>query len=346
MLNLNMNYPSVPREMEVFLDYSRQLTAAQQYDLLHPPYQPLSPSDMDTLGRWLHFSPENHHITLTPSANGGLSAVLTALRGKITDIAVEPFTFPGFRQNAVAEGYQLRVIAADEEGMLPEALEEALKKYPVKLIYMQPTVHNPTCAVMSEERRKKIVDIVQSFEDVYILEDDAYRFLHPSPPPSFLALMPGRTIHLYSLSKAHNPMLKSGYAIHPRHVLPDLINTVRMQSSGASLLFVHFGLHLIKSGLLAQIVEEKRAVAMRCLETWKEIFRDVPYRTFPGSFHYWLPCKNPGVTVQKLLQQNIDISNGEMFSVTDDNHYVRVALGTSWHKEELPGALQRIAAEL
>ncbi|MBO9152257.1 aminotransferase class I/II-fold pyridoxal phosphate-dependent enzyme [Chitinophaga sp. GCM10012297] len=346
MLNLNMNYPSVPREMKVFLDFCRQLPAGQQYDLLHPPYQPLSRPDQETLGQWLHFSPEDHHITLTPSANGGLSAVLTALRGKMEEIAVEPFTFPGFRQNALYEGYRLRVIRSDEEGMLPEALEDTLKKYPAKLIYMQPTVHNPTCAVMSEERRKKIVDIVRSFEDVYILEDDAYRFLHPSPPPSFLALMPERTIHLYSLSKVHNPMLKSGYAIHPRNLLPDLINIVRMQSSGASLLFVRFGLHLINSGLLTQIMEEKRAVAIRCAETFKEIFKDVPYRTFPGSFHYWLPCKNPGATVQKLLQGNIDISNGELFSLTEDNHYVRVALGTCWDKKELPGALRRIAAEL
>ncbi|RPD38107.1 aminotransferase class I/II-fold pyridoxal phosphate-dependent enzyme [Chitinophaga barathri] len=346
MLNLSLNYPSVPREMEVFLDYCRQLPAGKQYDILHPPYKPLDKSAEAALGKWLHFSPEDHHITILPSANGGLSAVLTGLREKIKEIAVEPFTFPGFRQNATAEGYHLRAVESDEEGMLPEKLEETLKQYPCKLIYMQPTVHNPTCAVMSEERRKAIIDVVRSFEDVYILEDDAYRFLHPSPPPSFLALAPDRTIHLYSLSKAFNPMLKAGFAIHPRNVLPDLINIVRMQSSGASLLFLHFGLHLIESGLLKKIIDEKRSVALRSAGMWKDIFNGIPYRTFPGSFHYWLPCKDPGATVQKLLRQNIDISNGEMFSMTDDNQYVRVALGTCWHKEELPDALRLVAAAL
>lgn len=346
MLNLSMNYPSVPREMDAFLDFCRRLPPESQYAILHPPYRPLSEADEAALGKWLHFSPGNHHITLLPSANGGLSAVLTALRGQTEEIAVEPFTFPGFRQCALTEGYGLRVVGSDEEGMLPEKLEEALHKHPVKLIYMQPTVHNPTCAVMSETRRKAIADVVRSFEDVYILEDDAYRFLHSSPPPSFLALAPERTIHLYSLSKAFNPMLKAGYAIHPRNVLPGLGDIVRMQSSGASLLFVRFGQHLIESGELLQIMEEKRSVAMRCAEQFKEIFNGVAYRTFPGSFHYWLPCKDPGATVKKLQQENIDISDGRMFCLTDDDQYVRVALGTSWQRKELPDALRRVAEAL
>ncbi|MGN6511618.1 MAG: aminotransferase class I/II-fold pyridoxal phosphate-dependent enzyme [Chitinophaga sp.] len=346
MLNLSMNYPSVPREMDAFLDFCRGLPPESQYAILHPPYRPLSEADEAALGKWLHFSPGNHHITLLPSANGGLSAVLTALRGQTEEIAVEAFTFPGFRQCALTEGYGLRVVGSDEEGMLPEKLEEALHKHPVKLVYMQPTVHNPTCAVMSETRRKAIVDVVRSFEGVYILEDDAYRFLHSSPPPSFLALAPERTIHLYSLSKAFNPMLKAGYAIHPRNVLPGLGDIVRMQSSGASLLFVRFGQHLIESGELLQIMEEKRSVAMRCAEQFKEIFNGVAYRTFPGSFHYWLPCKDPGATVKKLQQENIDISDGRMFCLTDDDQYVRVALGTSWQRKELPDALRRVAEAL
>lgn len=346
MLNLSLNYPSVPREMEVFLEFCRHLPASQQYALLHPPYQPLDSQGLATLGKWLHFTPGDHTITILPSANGGLAATLTGMRGKTEEIAVEPFTFPGFRQCAEMEGYRFRVIEADEEGMLPEKLAEALEKYPCKLVYLQPTIHNPTCAVMSLERRKAIVEVVRRFKDVHILEDDAYRFLHASPPPSFLALAPERTIHLYSLSKAFNPMLKSGYAIHPKNVLPEMGNIVRMQSSGASLLFLHFGLHLIESGLLQKIMEEKRAVAERSAEMWKDIFNGADYRTFPGSFHYWLACKDPGATVQKLLQQNIDISHGGMFSLTGDNQYVRVALGTCWDKQELPDALRRVAAEL
>ncbi len=199
---------------------------------------------------------------------------------------------------------------------------------------------------MSLERRKAIVDVVRRFKDVHILEDDAYRFLHASPLPSFLALAPERTIHLYSLSKAFNPMLKSGYAIHPKNVLPEMGNIVRMQSSGASLLFLHFGLHLIESGLLQKIMEEKRAVAERSAEMWKDIFNGADYQHVPEQLSLLAGLQGSRRNRTKAAAAKHRYLSRGMFSLTGDNQYVRVALGTCWDKQELPDALRRVAAEL
>lgn len=72
----------------------------------------------------------------------------------------------------------------DAEGMLPEALDEMLSEWDVKvrgarkphLIYTVPSGQNPTGATQGVARRKAIYKIAQK-HDLYIIEDEPYYFL-------------------------------------------------------------------------------------------------------------------------------------------------------------------------
>lgn len=73
-----------------------------------------------------------------------------------------------------AYGPKFVEVKMDNEGMVMEELEEALKNNPnAKFIYTVPDFQNPTGITMPVERRKKMVELARKY-DVLILEDNPY----------------------------------------------------------------------------------------------------------------------------------------------------------------------------
>lgn len=344
MLNLKLNYPSVPVEADIFQNYCQTLSPENKWDLLHPPYRTLNDEALQTVRQWLMVPEGAWKVAPLPSANNGVYCILTWFRGKTPAIACEPYTFPGFRMAAGALGFELRPIESDADGILPEALRQRLQAGDCKLVYLQPTVHNPTTSVMPLARREAIVAVMREFDDVYIIEDDAYRFLHPDPPPSFLQLAPEKTLHVYSLSKAFNPMVKSAYLVHPENTLQGIENIVHLSTSGTSRLFINFGLHLMNGPLLKSVMHEKQRIGLQWREKCEQTFSGLDFQMFPGSLHCWLHVPLPAELCKQLNAQGIDVPDGAEFTVTGSNQYVRIALGAVWDNPELANSLATIAA--
>lgn len=124
-------------------------------------------------------------------------------------------------------GYEANVtgVKCDEDGIIPEALEEALKNDPkVKMIYMIPTFQNPMGIVTSLERRQAIYDLAVKY-NVMILEDSPYFELRYSGEyvPSIKSLdKTGHVIFAGSLSKVVTPGVRLGYCIANKAVLAKL----------------------------------------------------------------------------------------------------------------------------
>ncbi|WP_295126246.1 aminotransferase class I/II-fold pyridoxal phosphate-dependent enzyme [uncultured Chitinophaga sp.] len=349
MLNLRVNYPSIPQEMDVFEKYTAGFTAPDKYQLLRTPSSfYVSNRDAETVLNWLKCDigriSETSDVVTIPSANSALFCILSLFKGREQEVGVENNTFPGFKMCAQHFGYKLGMIECDEYGIIPEALEQYLATGKSRLVYIQPTVHNPSCFVMPLERRLKIAEIVKSFKDVYLLEDDAYRFLHDNPPPAFLNLLPERTIHVYSLSKPFNPFLKSAYIVHPKNLLPGLENLIRLTTSSGCSLFADFGRWLMESGELQLLMLEKQRIAKDLKLKIDTIFTGLDYNLFPGSFHIWLSLGQLDTYqfTDFLRSRDIDVMDGADFSLTDNRHRVRIALGSEWSSPDLLPALALI----
>jgi len=61
----------------------------------------------------------------------------------------------------------------DDEGMMVDQVEDAIKKYHPKLIYIVATFQNPTGITMSLERRKALVEVASKY-GVPIVDDNPY----------------------------------------------------------------------------------------------------------------------------------------------------------------------------
>ncbi|UYQ92852.1 PLP-dependent aminotransferase family protein [Chitinophaga horti] len=350
MLNLRVNYPSIPQEMDVFEKYTAGFTAPEKYNLLRTPASCyVDELSAQTLINWLHADVEavsrSSRIATLPSANSALFCILSWFRSRETNVLIEETTFPGFRMCAEHFGYQQIPVACDEHGIIPDSLRMHLQSGKSRLVYIQPTLHNPSCFVMPLERREAILSVVREFDEVYLLEDDAYRFLHDNPPPTFLSLAPERTIHVYSLSKPFNPFLKSAYIVHPKNILDGLENLIRLTTSSGCSLFQDFGQYLFKSGELRKIVNEKQRVAREWHDKIDRLFSGLEYTLYPGSFHIWLSLgqMNCFALSDYLRTQQIDVTDGADFSASGDPHHIRIAFGSEWSSPRLQPALTLIA---
>ncbi|HLV97978.1 MAG TPA: PLP-dependent aminotransferase family protein [Ktedonobacterales bacterium] len=114
----------------------------------------------------------------------------------------------------VFQDHQLEIcsIAMDEEGLIPNALEQQVAQLQARgktpaFLYTIPTFHNPTGRTLPEARRRDILHIAYR-GGFLIVEDDVYRDLsfEGAVPPSFYALGQGRqVVSVGSFSKTLAP---------------------------------------------------------------------------------------------------------------------------------------------
>ena len=120
-------------------------------------------------------------------------------------------------------------VPMDDEGLVPEALEEAIARVRsqgkrVKMIYTIPSFHNPAGVTQGAERRQRILEIAQR-ERVLVLEDDPYGLLgfEGAPPRAIRADDDQQVVYLGSFSKTIASGLRVGWAVAPHGVREKLV---------------------------------------------------------------------------------------------------------------------------
>ena len=115
-------------------------------------------------------------IILTSGSGEGIAMLIQALTDPGDVILTEECVYLGTLRQMRLWGGDVRSVKCDEQGMIPESLEETIKEAQnqgkkVKYIYTIPTFQNPMGWTMSLERREKALDIARTY-GVPILEDD------------------------------------------------------------------------------------------------------------------------------------------------------------------------------
>jgi len=114
-------------------------------------------------------------------------------------------------------GADVVALACDEEGLDPDALERELRAGPAPaFLYVIPTFQNPSGRTLSEERRRRIVELARE-HDLLVLEDDPYGLVRfeGEALPSLLELSGGETTYSSSFSKTIAPGLRVGWFVFP-----------------------------------------------------------------------------------------------------------------------------------
>ena len=267
-------------------------------------------------------------------------------------VATSELTYPGMKGLANVLGLRLHGLPMDEEGLLPDAFETVCARGGVKVLYVMPTVHNPTGVVLPEERRHALVESARR-HGVTLVEDDTYGYLCPEPPPSLASLAPELVYFLASTAKNLTPGLRIGYLLAPfSESSPDLAverlaANIAATSWMAAPLMAEIAARWIRDGSADRMLEWKRREACARRRSFDRIV-GVETDGYPGASHVWLRLPSPwrcADFVAQARQRGVALTPSEAFVVgrAEAPHAVRVCLGTPRTRDEVKRGLAVLA---
>lgn len=356
-VDMSMNLPPQPADIDLAMlvrDGMAAVTARPDFATLMTYRDSAGTLDDRRAGaRWLKDYLGDiplERLLIAGGTQAALTAILTSYAKTGDRILAEELTYPGLRAAAAHLGLRLDGIAMDEEGVLPAALETACQDGRARLLYCVPTLHNPTTATMSEERRQAIIAIARR-HNLIIIEDDAYGLLARRSPPTIVTLAPDITIHLAGLAKVLNPALRVTYMIAPDDRMADkLAGALRATSLMAPPLMVALASHWIMDGIAGRLLDGLRqeAIARQRLATARLPRKNI--RTAAEAYHIWLqlPEAWPRADfVRHLQRQGLAVVPSDAFAVSETPpEAVRLCLGAAPDQARLDQALSVVAATL
>ena len=141
-------------------------------------------------------------------------------------VAIEEPSYPRAMQVFRAFGAQLLPVPMVDGGLDPGHLERLLERQSPKLLYCQPSAHNPTGLTMRPETRKRLLEVAARHR-LPILEDgfDGTLFYGPRPPAPLKALdASGLVVYVGTFSKILFPGLRLGWIV----AAPELIDRLEV----------------------------------------------------------------------------------------------------------------------
>jgi len=334
-LDFSLATPAVGRGGEYLSRTLRQLSTDRNLGELLA-YQPDTAlfRHLEAAATWisrsgLKASPDR--IALTNGAQQGimLSMLTSARTGDV--VLSESLTYPGVIHLASQLGLQLHGVAMDQEGMLPEALEEACRHMAVRCVYLMPTLQNPTTATMTPARRKAIADVARR-HDLYIIEDDIWGQMVDSQPERISALAPERSFYVCSLSKCMAGGLRIGFVLAPENRIQALRANVRMSNWMTAPLMAEIATRWIFDGTGDDLISWQRAETRKRTHIAFEALQEFPLRHAPDALHLWLDLPQPwrANDFQKECERRgVRLLSAEAFTVgrAPAPHAVRICIG-------------------
>lgn len=170
-------------------------------------------------------------VVITGGSQQGLDLFARVFLDPGDVVALENPSYLGAIQAFDAYEPRYLPIAADEHGIIPDALESALRAAdPLpKFLYLVPNYENPTGNTLAAQRRPRITEICARF-GVPILEDDPYgelSFDGAALPPLLASAARGAVTYLGTGSKIVAPGLRVAWMVIPDHELRDRIITAK-----------------------------------------------------------------------------------------------------------------------
>ena len=189
-------------------------------------YPPLREYVADFLRRERGMDVSADRVLLAEGSGQAIHFVCEALLDPGDVVVVDDFVYGGTLWSLRRFGADVRGVPSDDDGMLPDALDDTLKGAAaegrrVKLIYLIPTFQNPQAWTMPIERRREIVEVAAR-HGAPVLEDDGiaeFRFEGESIDAVSSLDDSGIAIHTGSFSKMVVPGMRIGYLAASRELL-------------------------------------------------------------------------------------------------------------------------------
>lgn len=247
-------------------------------------------------------------------------------------VLVEGPTFLATIQCFRLYGAELISAPIDANGVKTDELEKLMAEHKPKFVYLIPTFGNPSGAMLSLERRKKVLELAVKYNTL-IVEDDPYGdlYFNAAPPPSILSLskdVPGSReliAHCGSMSKVLSPGLRVGWMIGPAELLAKATMCKQFSDAHTSTFAQATAAQYLKAGRMpATLANVRKVYGERALAMGAALKRElgdaVEFTQPQGGLFFWArltgaggKTKDAGEFAKKAIEQGVAFVPGAPF---------------------------------
>jgi 2-aminoadipate transaminase len=213
--------------------------------------------------------------------------------------------------------YQADVVhvAMDDDGLIPEALSEAISRVAasgrrMKFLYTVPNFHNPAGVTLSAARRREVLDICQR-AGLLIVEDNPYGLLgfDSEPVRALRADDAEGVVYLGTFSKTFAAGVRVGWAVAPPAIRDKLV----LAAESAVLCHSSFAQLTVREYLATQPWREQIKEFRELYRERRDVTLDALERLMPpgchwtrpgGGFYVWLQMPE-GIDAKAMLPRAI-----------------------------------------
>ncbi|HMS26178.1 MAG TPA: PLP-dependent aminotransferase family protein, partial [Burkholderiaceae bacterium] len=293
-------------------------------------------------------SPEG--LIVTTGSQQALDLLGKTLISPGDKVIVEGPTFLATIQCFRLYGAEIITAPIDGDGVQTDKLEELIALHKPKFAYLIPTFGNPSGALLSLERRKKVLEMAVKYNTL-IVGDDPYGDLYfgtTPPQPSILSLakdVPGSRdllVHCGSLSKVLSPGLRIGWMIAPPALLANATMCKQFSDAHTSTFAQATAAQYLKAGRMPATLDKVRAVyAERALAMGnalrKELGSAIDFVQPQGGLFVWARLTGAGGKVSDgatLAKRAIDkgvafVPGAPFYATNPDLATLRLSFATA-----------------
>ena len=287
-------------------------------------------------------------LIVTTGSQQALDLLGKALVDPGSKVIVEGPTFLATIQCFRLYGADLVSAPIDGDGVKVDELEQLIKTHRPKFVYLIPTFGNPSGAMLSLERRKRVLELAVQYQTL-IIEDDPYGDLYFDipPPPSLLALsaeVPGSRdwlVHCGSMSKVLSPGLRVGWMVAPAALLAKATMCKQFSDAHTSTFAQATAAQYLKAGRMPATLAKVRAVYAERAQVMGDALRQelgdaIAFVQPQGGLFVWARLTGAGGKVQdgnvfakRAIDQGVAFVPGTpFFCAQPDNATLRLSFAT------------------
>ena len=285
-------------------------------------------------------------VLLTAGAQEAFHLLLASLTDPGDPIFVEELTHISFKELARILNLKMIGIPMDDQGIIPDSLQAATKKSKARVLFITPTYHSPTTAIMSQHRREQIIDIAIK-NNLFIIENGIFSNFALNPPSPVAALCPEQTAYVASLSFCASPELRVGYLKTQLKNIPKLQATKRALAVSGSIIPAEIATHWIQSGILDELIQWQIREIRSRFEMAAGILKGLDYHYSPDGLFIWLNLPEPWRATdfaKAAKDRNAIVMESERFVIGRGAapHAIRISLTSAQTRDLLVEGLKII----
>ena len=292
---------------------------------------------------------EPQQLIVTTGSQQALDLIGKTMVSPGDKVIVEGPTFLATIQCFRLYGADIESAPIDAHGVQVDRLEQMIVQHRPKFVYLIPTFGNPSGALLSLERRRRILELAVKYQ-VLVVEDDPYGDLYfgAPPPPSLLALsaqVPGSRewiAHCGSMSKVLSPGLRVGWLVAQPELLAKATMCKQFSDAHTSTFAQATAAQYLKSGRMpatlanvrAKYAERSHAMA-EALQ--RELGDAIAFTEPQGGLFFWArltgaggKLKDAAEFARRAIEQGVAFVPGSPFFAKDpDPSTLRLSFATA-----------------